>query len=84
MADHQLAPKFSKGQAVRISLHDSRGKVKDELARKALAYFAQTATVVSCAPYEMGKKVILVYKVKIEGGPTLQLTEDCLMPLKDA
>lgn len=83
MADYRLVPKFTKGQVVRLSLHDHQGKAKDELAKKALRYFSQPATVMSVAPYEKGKRVVLVYKVRVEDGSVVQLTEDSLMEMKD-
>jgi len=66
---------------VRISVHDRNGKAKNELARKALRYYAQTAEVLSSAPWEAEGEVVIVYRVKVEDGTTLQLTEDCLMPI---
>jgi hypothetical protein len=82
MADQWLAPKYAKGQKVRISLHDSSGKVKNELARKSLRYYSQTAEVMSSALWEAAGVVVVVYRVRAEDGTALQLTEDSLMPLK--
>jgi hypothetical protein len=83
MADQWLTPKYGKGQKVRISLHESSGKVQNELARKSLRYYSQTAEVISGALWEAGGAVVVVYRVRAEDGTILQLTEDCLMPLKD-
>ena len=83
MADEILIPKFTNKQVVRISLHDTKGKPKNEFARKALPYFAQIAVVLSVAMYEKSGKVILVYKVRVEDGTVLKLTEDCLIAVKD-
>ena len=83
MSDEVLTPKFAKKQVVRLALYNHHGKAKNELASKALPYFAQVAEVISCAPHEMGQVVILVYRVKVEDGSVLQLSEDCLMPVKD-
>ena len=83
MAEQWLIPKFTRRQVVRISLHDQRGKAKNKLARKALPYFAQTAEAMSYTLGEMSGKVVLVYKVRVDDGTVLQLTEDCLMTIKE-
>ena len=83
MADQWVSPRFTKKQIVRISVYNSQGKPKNELARKALSYYSQVAEVVSSSMFEMGRKPILVYRVKADDGKILQLTEDCLMPVND-
>ena len=80
---NELTPQFTKKQVVRISLYNHQGKVKNVLAKKALPYYSQVAEVVSFAIYEMGHKAVLVYKVKVDDGTILSLTEDCLMAVKD-
>ena len=79
----ELISQFTKKQVVRISLYDHKGKVRNELAKKALPYFAQVAEVVNCDLYEMGSKVVVVYWVEVEDGTILQLTENCLIAVKD-
>jgi|WetSurMetagenome_2_1015567.scaffolds.fasta_scaffold41910_4 hypothetical protein len=83
MTDEILAPKFVRKQVVRLSLFDNKGKPKNDFARKALPYYAQVADILSIIPHEKSGKVILVYKVKLEDGVVLQLTEDCLIPVND-
>lgn len=83
MNDKVLVPKFTRKQIVRISLYNEKGKLKNELARKALRYYAQVAEVKSVNLYEKADKVSLVYKVKVEDGTILNLTEDCLMAVKE-
>ena len=46
-------------------------------------YYAQLAEVVSCGIYEKGQKAVLVYKVKVDNGLIIPITEDCLMAVKD-
>jgi hypothetical protein len=81
VADEILTPRFSKKALVRISPYNKQGKAKSELAKKALPYVAHVAEVVRVNAYEAGPKVVLMYTVKLEDGITLQLTEDCLMPV---
>jgi hypothetical protein len=83
MSDEVLTPKFSKKQVIRISLYNDKGKIKNELARKALPYYAQVAEIMSVNLYEQSGKPSLVYRVKMDDGTLVNLTEDCLMPIND-
>jgi hypothetical protein len=74
---------FDINQVVRISPYDKKGRVKNNLARKAIPYFSQVAEVLNYDLYEMGSKVVIVYFVKVDDGTILQLTEDCLMTVSD-
>jgi hypothetical protein len=76
MPDEILVPRFKQRQLVRISLHDHKGKVKNELARRALPYYAQVAEVLSVSIYEKGKNAVLVYRVNVEDGTIIEVTED--------
>jgi hypothetical protein len=84
LVDEVFIPKFKKKQLVRISLHDKKGEPKNDFARQALPYFAQVAEVLGVNLYEKSGKAFLVYKVKVEDGTILQLTEDCLMAVIDS
>jgi hypothetical protein len=73
---------FALNQLVRICPYDKKGKVKNNLAQKALPYFSQVAKVLNYDLYEMGSKIVIVYFVKIEDDTILQLTEDCLIAVQ--
>lgn len=74
---------FVINQVVRISPYDNKGRVKNNLARKAIPYFSRVAEVLNYDLYEMGSKVVIVYFVRADDGTILQLTEDCLMTVHD-
>jgi hypothetical protein len=74
---------FSTNQFVRIWPYDKKGKIKNNLAAKALPYFSQIAEVLNYDLYEQGSRIVVVYFVKVSDGTILQLTEDCLMVIKE-
>lgn len=74
---------FAKNQVVRISPYDHLGKVKNDLARKALPYYSQVARVVESQVREVRHKTVSVYKVRVDDGTLLELTEDSLIPVHD-
>ena len=61
---------------------NQKGKPKNDLAKKLAGYNAHTGVVVGVGLPT--KKGILgfVYKVKMEDGNIIQLTEDCLFRVK--
>jgi hypothetical protein len=82
LPDRLLTPKFAKNEVVRISLYNAKGKFKNELAQKARRYFADIALVMGCSIFEKSGRPVLVYRVKAEDETTVELTEDCLMPIE--
>jgi len=74
-------PRFHRGQVVMISRDNERGEVVNDLARKAVSYFAKPGVLVTCKRYST--RPLLVYGVKMDDGTILQLTEDCLVPVRD-
>jgi hypothetical protein len=73
-------PKLHKGQVVMVSCFNERGQVRNEFARKALPHYAKVGVLVSCR--RDATRSLLVYGVKMDYGSMLQLTEDCMVPVK--
>ena len=75
-------PLFAMGHLVMIAPFNQKGKPKSDLANKSAKYYAHTGVVASVGL--PGKKSItgFVYRVKMEDGNVLELTEDCLFRVK--
>jgi len=72
------APKFRRLQTVILSLYDREGKPKD-LAAGCVRYNAHYGEVVG---WKYSPEKSLIYKIEMEDGKILELTEDCLVGLK--
>ncbi len=54
---------------------------KNDLARKKASYFAKSGVLVRCQRYPSRER--RVYTVKMDSNEVIQLTEDCLIPVKE-
>lgn len=81
MKEHVWSPTYAKGELVRTSLFDQKGRPKNDAARKCLSYYAQVGVVAGWFHYSVKGLTDFVYKVRMDDGKILQLTGDCLMPV---
>ena len=73
-------PKFGKHEVVKVSLYDS-GRLKDDLARKAIPYDGQVGAVIGRRYYSILGRTGFVFNVKMNDGNLIRLSEDCLEKL---
>ncbi len=73
---------FATGQLVMVAPFNGKGKPKNDLAKKSAKYCAHTGTVVSVGLSTTKGITGLVYRVRVEGGTVVHLTEDCLFKVK--
>jgi len=76
-------PKFIRRQLVRVALYNEKGKPKNKLAAKSIKYCAQVGEVADWGMLNVKGVRKLAYRVKMDDGNILTLTEDCLMPVND-
>jgi hypothetical protein len=70
--------RFTKGQAVMLSLLDQEGQPKNDFARVCPSYYHAQSGVVA---RWVDTGTIFVFQVRMDDGAMLQLTEDCLVPV---
>ena len=80
------APRFANGEQVRLAallaLQRNDEQPKNGHAERSLRYDGLIGTIVNSAFYSLKGLKGFVYRVKMDDGTVLQLTEDCQIPVK--